>query len=455
MRKWTAALLVGLLAVAGVGYWGYRQYQARQRVETALANNYNRAFYNTVDHIQNLEVLLAKSLVAADRRQDDKIFTEIWQQTTATLDNLTQLPVSDVITGRTAKFLTQLGDFTRNLSENAMDGKTLTDKQYENLQKLYRQAGELNNELQKVETEISEGRINFHEMVGRSRAKLSEEGRQLANANFQAIDEKMHSYPTLIYDGPFSDHLEKRKPRALGDKKINENTAKNTAVNFIDGGKDKNYLARVTGSVEGKIPAYRVELTPRKNGKASGQPAVMDVSRQGGKVVWSIIPREVGEANWTVDKARTKAEEFLDKRGYKDMVASYHQRNDNVVTFNFVTKEGNAIVYPDMVKVSVALDNGEVVGTDARGYLMGHRKRNLPGPKLSEQEARQLVGRGLKIEKKGRLAVIPTETYDEKLTWEFKGEMEGNTFLVYINAVTGEEERILQLFQDNNGSLTM
>lgn len=455
MRKWMAALLAGILAVAGVGFWGYQQFRARERIETALANNYNRAFYNTVDHVQNLEVLLAKSLVSADRSQDDKIFTEIWRHATATLDNVTQLPVSDVVAGRTAKFLTQLGDFTRDLATNAVDGKTLTGEQYNTLQKLYRQAGELNSELQKVETQITGGRISFREMAGRTRAELSEDGKRLAGANFQTIDEKMHSYPTLIYDGPFSDHLEKREPKATGDKKIDENRAKKIAVDYIDHENGKKYVAQVTGRVEGNIPAYRVELTPRKNGKVSGLPSVMDVSREGGKVIWSITPREVGEADWTIDKGREKAGEFLAQRGYKNMTAGYYQKHDNVVTYNFVAKEGQTIIYPDMIKVDVALDNGEVVGTDARGYLMNHHDRNIPKPKLSEQEARDLVGPGLKVQKKGRLAVIPTETYEEKLTWEFQGKMAGNTFLVYINALTGKEERILQLFQGDGGTLTM
>jgi len=455
VRKWMAALLVGVLAVAGVGYWGYSQYTGKQRMEVALANNYNRAFYNTLDHVQNLEVLLAKSLVATDRKQDDKLFTEIWQQTTAALDNITQLPVSDVVIGRTAKFLAQMGDFTRNLADNTAEGKTLTDKQYASLQKLYQQAGDLNSELQKVETKVTEGTINFREMAGRTRAELGQEGKQLASANFQTIDEKMHSYPTLIYDGPFSDHLQSRDPKALGDETVDENESKKRALKFIDGGQEKNYIAQVTGQVEGNIPAHRVELTPRKNGEAAGQPAIMDISRKGGKVIWSIVPRDVGEEKYDAGQAKEKAKRFLEQRGYKDMVASYYQKNDGVVTYNFVTEKDDVIVYMDMVKVSVALDNGQVVGTDARGYLMGHRKRDIPEPKLSEQEARELVGQGIEVKKKGRLALIPMETYEEKLTWEFEGNMQGNTFLVYINALTGDEERILQLFNTDNGQLTM
>lgn len=455
MRKWIAALVVGALVLGGTAFWGYQQHQARARMETALANNYNRAFYNTLDHVQNLEVLLAKSLVAADRRQDDRIFGEIWQQSNAALDNLTQLPVSEVLVARTAKFLTQLGDFTRGLGNNATEGKTLTGEQYEQLKKLYRQAGDLNRELLKVESEITRGKISFRQMAGRTREELGQEGRQLAGASFRTVDEKMNQYPTLIYDGPFSDHLENREPQGTGREKVNEAAARSRALAYVDKKKGVKYVAQVTGQVEGNIPAYRVELTPRRNGKVTGEPSIVDVSRRGGKVIWSVTPREVGDARLSVEEGRQKARRFLEERGYKNMVASYYRKHDNVVTYNFVPRQENAIIYPDMVKVAVALDNGEVVSTDARGYLMSHRDRDLPKPKLSAGEARALLSRGLKVEGKGRLALIPTETYAEKLTWEFKGTMGGNTFLVYINALNGQEERILQMFESENGTLTM
>ena len=54
-----------------------------------------------------------------------------------------------------------------------------------------------------------------------------------------------------------------------------------------------------------------------------------------------------------------------------------------------------------------------------------------------------------------RLAVIPTDSYSEVLTYEFKGKIEDNTFLIYINAKTGKEENILILLETEGGLLTI
>ena len=44
----------------------------------------------------------------------------------------------------------------------------------------------------------------------------------------------------------------------------------------------------------------------------------------------------------------------------------------------FVPVKGGVRIYPDLVKVSVALDNGEIVGFEAMGYLMAHQRAKDP-----------------------------------------------------------------------------
>jgi hypothetical protein len=41
------------------------------------------------------------------------------------------------------------------------------------------------------------------------------------------------------------------------------------------------------------------------------------------------------------------------------------------------------------------------------------------------------------------------------LTWEFKGTLGPDTYLVYINALDGNEEKVLKLIQTRDGALTM
>ena len=67
--------------------------------------------------------------------------------------------------------------------------------------------------------------------------------------------------------------------------------------------------------------------------------------------------------------------------GYENMKDSYYALNDGICVVNFAQMEGDAICYTDLIKVGVALDNGEIVSIDARGYLMNHKDRTIPHAK--------------------------------------------------------------------------
>ncbi|AGL03871.1 germination protein YpeB [Desulfoscipio gibsoniae] len=455
MKKWFAALGVLAIAALAIGYWGYQEHNSKLALQTAVNNNYQRAFYNLADHVQTMEVLLGKSLVLAGPEKNVQFFDEIWQQSNQALDSLTQLPVGDAILGRTAKFITQLGDYSNTLARQVAEGKPLTREQWDTVNRLYEQSSSLNKELNKIHNSIADGTLNLYELAISSSNRLAREGQKLASGNFQTMDRQMQAYPTLIYDGPFSDHMEQGRARGVTGKNVTQAKARSIAMQYFDNPGDENVLAQVTGEVKGNIRAYRVEIARRQGGAVVGEPTVADVSVQGGHLIWMVTPRNVAEAVWSIDRARSRAEDYLRDHGYENTQISYHQRNDNTVTFNYALKQDDIIIYPDLVKVTVALDNGQVVAMDARGYLMSHHKRNLDKPKLTEREARVMVSERLKIDGTGRLAVIPVGVEKEILTWEFRGTQGGETYLVYINALTGDEENVLRLVNTDDGELTL
>ena len=111
-------------------------------------------------------------------------------------------------------------------------------------------------------------------------------------------------------------------------------------------------------------------------------------------------------------------------------------------------------MYPDLIKVKIALDNGEVLGIEATNYLNSHNEnRNLKTPKITKEQALELVNPKLEIISTD-MAIIPTEWNTEIQCWEIKGKTSENDFIVYINVETGEEEDILMIIDTPNGTLT-
>ena len=140
------------------------------------------------------------------------------------------------------------------------------------------------------------------------------------------------------------------------------------------------------------------------------------------------------------------------------MKETYYLKQNGIVTINYAyeqkTLSGERIVmYPDLIKLKVALDTGEVLGIETQGYLNSHTERKIPENLISKEKAKEVLNKELQIESEN-LAIIPTEWKTEVLCWEFKGKVEDNEFLVYINAETGKEEDILVIVNTPDGTLT-
>ncbi|MEW6697828.1 MAG: germination protein YpeB [Bacillota bacterium] len=451
MKKWGLPALIGILILAGVGFWGYKEYRDKIMLETYMNNRYQMSFYNLIGRVQSMEVLLAKTLAVSGQPDDTLIFSEIWLQSEGARENLTQMPLTSHVVARTAKFLTQAGDFARVKAREINNGESMSEEDYRTLNTLYKQAEQLNRELHTMEIKVADGKLSVSELARAGREQLEKGQATGAAANFQSIDKDMQGFPTLIYDGPFSDHMDRVQPAGLGHEPTDADEAKNIMRQFVDIKEDNDYRAQVTGRVRERIPGYQVELLSQRGGenRISGS-----VSDKGGHVVWYLDSRTVGAPRMKVEQSIEKAEQFLESRGYKNMANLYHQVQNGIAIINFAPEEKGVLLYPDQVKVNVALDNGQVVGFDARGYLMAHKEREIPAPKIPASRAKDKVNPRMEVSNT-RLVIIPTDSGKEKLSYEITGRINGEAFLVYVNAITGKTDQVLKLVETPNGTLTM
>ena len=150
-----------------------------------------------------------------------------------------------------------------------------------------------------------------------------------------------------------------------------------------------------------------------------------------------------------VDAARA----FLLARGYGEMELSYSSRFEGILTANFAAVQNGVVLYPDLVKVQVSMADGTVVGLEAANWLMNHVPRTIEVPALSESDAVARIG-GALTPVSARLCVIP-DNAGEALCYEVRATAGSDTFLAYIDAMTGVERRLMQVISDENGAKVM
>jgi germination protein YpeB len=297
---------------------------------------------------------------------------------------------------------------------------------------------------------MMDGSIRFGDVRGQGRFALRRAPQNPIEDNLTRVEKEMTTYPKLIYDGPFSEHLSDIKAKGIQGKEINREEGEREIIRFL--GSDRVGEINPLSRGEGVVTTYGYEVVP--SGEEGDRRIYMEVSRKGGKVVWMMDSKVVENVSLTMPKALEKAQAFLEERGFENMVPSYSERYNGVGVFNFAYEQEDVLIYPDLIKVQVALDNGEIVGFEAQGFYIAHEEREIPKPKLSMEEARSRVSERLEIFKE-RLAIIPTNAKQEVLCYEFKGTFQGDTFIIYINGDTGEEQEILKVIRTNTGDLTM
>lgn len=444
-----AVILLAILALV-IAYF----YKQNQQHVQASQNNYNMAFYELVDYVQNVEVYLAKSLISSTPEHGAETLTHVWREANLAHSYLSMLPIGSHELSNTEKFLNQVGDYSFTLSRKNIDNEPLTAEDLENLRQLHAYSVELENTLNQLAVDMDEGRINWGELTNQQTSIFSTEVSNLSLDSFSSLEENFHEYAGLIYDGAFSEHLTSSEKKGLTGENITEEQAKEIAVQLV--GQDRIGEIHSNGLAENAtVPAYDFYMEVKDNDEETS--IVVSVSQKGGHIVFMNYNREVGAEVLSFEQAAEIGRNFLEQKGYTHMQETYYSKQQGIATINYAYTqyvEGQQVtMYADLIKVKVALDNGEILGIETSGYLNSHEERTLTAPAITMEQAKQSLNPNLELTAEG-LAVIPTQWQTEIFCYEFKGKVEDREFLVYMNAETGEEEDILIILNTENGILT-
>lgn len=434
--------ILGVLLVA-VSAFAIYQYQEHKQLRRELNNQYSRAFYEITDYIEEIETGLRKGMLTSSPAQLASISGEIYRLSNSAKACLGELPTSDIQLDNTAKFLSQVGDYTYVLSQNAINGEKISEQQYKDLESLTDYASKLNSALAKMQNGIENGSISL--AVNRNGMTVVHAAGDILS-DLENVEKSFSEYPSLIYDGPFSEHIENRQsPMLTTAREITLDDAKKTAAEFLKTSPDNIIFESDTQNSAIDSYNFYADLDTRVN---------VSISKKGGYVVYFLKNREVNNENVTFKEAIEKGGAFLQEHGFYSMANSYYDKAYGVATVNYAYMQGDVKCYSDLIKVKIALDNGEILGMEAGGYLMNHTKRSLASPVISEESARAKLNPHLKF-KSVQTALIPKDSLEEVLCYEFHGTFAGKNFIVYVNCENGHEEKILMLIESENGILTV
>lgn len=440
MRRWVIPALA--IALVGTSLWGFTQYRARMNWELQAENNYQRAFHELSYHLDGTQNLLSKASVVNSQRQTSRVFSDVWRHTYSAQQNLSQLPLTNIDLSRTKTFLANLQAFSSRQTDLAVDGKTVSESDWKNIRSFKSQAEFLAERLRQVQVYVLDSAARWVEEEtppATAAAGSSRDNTGQITKNFIMVEDGLRRIPDPSFDGNTLNI--KAKPVGLTGSNVTAQQALDRAQAFLSPRKLTGYNLRVSQETRADMPGYMIEAVPPRD---DGRKAIrMEFSKRGGHPMWMLEERNVMRSRHSMDKAIQAGAQFLQARGYRNMGVAMAADYQNIASVTYVPVVNDVLVYPDMVKLQIARDNLQVLGFDATSYLTFHKARN-PQPKLSAPEARKKLNPHLQV-KLARKAIVLNERFQEVLCHEFECTIGDDRFLVYINAVNGQEEKVRKI----------
>ncbi|MFI2855600.1 germination protein YpeB [Paenibacillus sp. JSM ZJ436] len=439
MYKRISAVLFPVTAILFIGslVWGNQLKEERNAVEIHAENQYQRAFHDLSYHMDRIHDEIGNSIAVntASQGMQRKSLMNVWRLTSEAQNELNQLPLSTLSLEKTEEFLSRIANFSYKTGVRDLTKEPLSDTEAKTLKQLYQNSGEITKDLQEVQNTALSQKLRWLDVDMAMTSQQELAGNSIIDG-FSSVNKKVEAYPELEWGPSVSSMYTKRSVKMLSGVAVNEEDIQRKALKFADLGQGAECTVIANGQGT-DWESYTATV------QAEGmQPISMDFTRKGGLLISYTDGRQVGSKQVSVQQAMEKAEQFLEKKGYRSMKAVSADPYDNLVNFTFVRQQDDTLIYPEKMTVRSALDNGDIIGFQASEFVYEHQdNREVPEAKLSLEEARNTLNGDFK-EQYTRKALIKNDRDEDTLCYEIGGRINGSKYKIFINADTGLEETV-------------
>ncbi|WP_046180488.1 germination protein YpeB [Domibacillus tundrae] len=442
MRTFLTAALAVLLVVTAI--WGFSQYQQKQAMMIEAENGYQQAFHELVYQVDVIHDRTGEALAMNSKTNLTPALTDVWRLTSEAHNAISRLPLGFMPFSKTEEFLGTSGDFTYKTAVRDLDTEPLTDKEYEQLESLYKQAADIQKELRTVQMSVLDQNLRWTD-VAHAAADGDEPKDNTVIDGFNNLEKKASEFSetntfgaTQVEKSVSDDALKK-----LTGPPITKKEAAEKAKDYFQVDAE---VTSVESSLKGAaVPFYNVSVTGQ-----NGEEATMDITKKGGYPLTFTVNTTPGKSRISLHAASEKAAAFLKKHGFEGMVETNSAQYDHTGVFTFTKKIDDTLIYPESVTVKTALDTGAVTGLEAQNYWKNKKERTIPKPALTEEQAKKELHPKLTVMETHK-AIVTNNEMKDVLCYEFLAENGTASYRVFINADNGKEERIEKLSEAEAG----
>ncbi|MCQ2450775.1 MAG: germination protein YpeB [Clostridia bacterium] len=440
MKKRTVIRIISFMSAVCLTGYGFfiKERNMNSRYKLQVQNSNIESLNTLEESLNNITETLNKTAYIEEGSDLITLTTKLFTEGEIAKNALSDLPNGTKNSATLYKFLSQVGNYSISCSKTAIEKGKVTDEQSDMMLKLYETSRTISNAF----NEINKNYDNLDELTKMLDENIEKKVdiKTLAGS-LDGIEESLKDYPTLIYDGPFSDHILSKNPIMLANEKSYSKEDCRKRAESVFGLKSGSL--KYNGEQNGNIECYRFE----------NDGITVSVTKTGRYIEYMRNSRDVENNKITNEKAIEYAEKFLEKLAVKNMKKTYYYADEGVCVINYAYMSGDTLCYTDLIKIGVALDNGEIMLFESSGFLTNHTPRPFDKLPHTVDEARAKVSKKLSIVS-SKLCLIPTDSGKEVRCYEFLCKTKENQqILVYIGVKNLSTENILILQKSSAGTV--
>ena len=391
-----------------------------------LENAYKADLQEAVSGMRMVEADLSKLMITGNESSISQLLSTIALESSACQQALSSLPIVATGVQNTLKFTNQVSSYCVTALHLLTGGDELPENFDEQISSFFHTCCDVNAQLSIVEDEVLTGTLS---LLTVNTEEAESEGM------FGSIADDIVEYPSVIFDGPFSDGQAQNTPQQL-----REEVTPQQAAEYLN---SLGFAADFAGEMDGTVPVYSF----------IGENLDIQITKQGGLLLMAMNSRTVNESVLTEEQARGAAEEFVRKLNYGECDLVWKEIYNNCIVFNFTSVQNSIVMYPDIFKVKIAMDTGEVIAFEGKSYIMNNFPREFPEVNVANGQAQMRLKENFNVQT-SRLCVIAINNREE-LCWEYYGEYDGLKYAVYISAVDGEEKTCFRIISTDTGDMVI
>ncbi len=430
-----AVSTVGLGIGLGVSHGNAMNYKNQ------LENVYKNNFYDLLDSVNNLENKLSKIVnsTAPATTYQRKTLLEASRNASEAEISVSYLPFSHGDIDETQRMVNQISGYTSTLAEKLATGGVLSEGEIETLENIHYNILQLQNQLNEFERKLNSG----YSIIDSS--ENLDSGINDFTKTISGLKNNDVEYPSMIYDGPFSDSVTMASVKGLkGDVVSREEAGEIVEKNF-----KTTTNIDYEGETKGRFETFNFRAT-----NADDEMLYIQVTQIGGHILTVSGAGREGSQQIDLASAKDIAIEFASQNGIKNPQVVWSDQIASDIYLNIAPTSDGIILYPDLVKVKVNLASGTVVGYDATPYFTNHVERSLSKGVLDTSTAKGKVPSTFEIVG-ARIVLAPLDYNREVVCIEVEASKDDGKYYFYFNVQNGDLENLLKVIETDNGNLLM